>query len=67
MGLLDDAKDKLGDLVDSHGEKVAGAVDKAAELIDEKTGGKLGDKVDLGADKAKDALDSLDGKNDDIP
>ena len=40
-------------------------IDKAADLVDEKTGGKLGDKVDLGADKAKDALDSLDGKNDD--
>lgn len=67
MGLLDDAKNKLTDLVDSHGDKVAGGVDKAAELIDEKTGGKLGDKLDLGADKAKDALDSLDGQNDDLP
>ncbi len=66
MGLLDDAKDKLTALVDSQGDKVGDAVDKAADFIDEKSGGKLGDKADLGADKAKDALDSLDGKNDDI-
>lgn len=66
MGLLDDAKAKLSAAVDSHGDKIADAVDKAADVIDEKTGGKLGDKVDVGADKAKDALDSLDGKNDDI-
>jgi MT0933-like antitoxin protein len=66
MGLLDDAKDKLAAAVDSQGAKIGDAVDKAADMIDEKTGGKLGDKVDLGADKAKDVLDSLDGKNDDI-
>lgn len=66
MGLLDDAKAKLSAAVDSHGDKIADAVDRAADVINEKTGGKLGDKVDVGADKAKDALDSLDGKNDDI-
>ena len=67
MSFLDDAKDKLEGLVDQHGDKVSDGIDKAAEVIDQKTDGKLGDKVDLGAEKAKDALDSLDGKNDDIP
>jgi MT0933-like antitoxin protein len=66
MGLLDDAKNKLTDLVDSQGDKVSDALDKAADMVDDKTGGKLGDKLDLGVDKAKDALDGLDGKNDDI-
>ncbi len=66
MGLLDDAKDKAGDLVDSQGEKIGQGLDKAGELIDDKTGGKYSDKIDAGIGKAKDALDSLDGKDDDI-
>ena len=66
MGFLDDAKDKLNKAGDSQGEKIAGGLDKAGELINEKTGGKFGDKVDTGVDKAKDALDGLDGQNDDI-
>ena len=35
-------------------------------MADQKTGGKHADKIDSGAAKAKDALDKLDGKNDDI-
>ena len=66
MGFLDDAKDKLGDLVDDHGDKVSEGIDKAAELIEDKTGGKFDDKIEMGAEKAKDALDALDGKNDDL-
>ncbi len=66
MGFLDDAKGKLEDLVDQHGDKVADGLDKAADVVDDKTGGKITDMIDTGVDKAKDALDSLDGKNDDI-
>jgi hypothetical protein len=67
MGFFDKFKTKATEIVDDHGDKVSDGIDKAAKLIDDKTGGKLGDKADLGADKAKDALDSLDGKNDDLP
>nr|WP_218866369.1 antitoxin [Nocardioides kongjuensis] len=56
----------MTDAVDSQGDKIGDAVDKAADFASDKTGGKFGDKIDLGADKAKDALDALDGKNDDI-
>ncbi|MCZ4500322.1 MAG: hypothetical protein JWQ74_2877 [Marmoricola sp.] len=66
MGFLDDAKDKLTSAVDSQGEKIGDGLDKAADLIDDKTGGKFGDKIGAGADKAKELLDGLDGKNDDI-
>lgn len=66
MGFLDDAKKKLTEAVDSQGDKIGDGLEKAGELIDQKTDGKFGDKVDLGVDKAKDALDGLDGKNDDI-
>jgi hypothetical protein len=67
MGFLDDAKDKLQDAVDSQGDKIGDGLDRAAGLVDEKTGGKYADKIDGGTEKAKDALDNLDGKNDDIP
>lgn len=66
MGFLDDAKNKIGDLVDQHGDKVSDGLDKAAGVVDDKTGGKFTDKIEGGVDKAKDGLDSLDGKNDDI-
>ena len=66
MGFLDNAKAKLNDAVDKHGDKIAGGIDKAADLADQKTKGKYSEKIDSGAAKAKDALDKLDGKNDDI-
>jgi hypothetical protein len=66
MGFLDDAKAKLAEAVDSHGEKIAAGIDKAGDLVDEKTGGKYSEHIESGKDKAADALDSLDGKNDDI-
>ncbi len=66
MGFLDDAKNKLSDAVDKNGDKIGDAVDKAADFASDKTGGKFDDKIELGAEKAKAALDGLDGKNDDI-
>ena len=65
MGFLDNAKDKLSDAVDKHGDKISDGIDKAGDFADKKTGGKHGDKIDAAA-KAKDALDKLDGKNDDF-
>ena len=67
MGFLDNAKDKLTKAVDQHGDKIAQGIDKAAQLANEKTGGKHADKIDKATGKARDALDSLDGKDDDIP
>jgi len=67
MGLLDDAKKKLTAAVDQHGDKIAGGIDKAAAAVDKKTGGKYADKIEKGSAKAKDALDAMDKKNDDIP
>ena len=67
MGFLDDAKDKLADAVDDHGDQIGAGIDKAEAIADDKTGGRFDDKIDTGADKLKDGLDSLDGKDDDIP
>jgi len=66
MGFLDKAKKQLTKAVDQHGDKIAEGMDKAADAIDEKTGGKHADKIDKATGKARDALDSLDGNNDDI-
>ena len=66
MGFLDNAKDKLNQAVDKHGDKIAQGIDKAADLADQKTKGKYSDKIDNAAAKAKDGLDKLDGKDDDI-
>ena len=67
MGFLDKAKGKVTKAVDQHGDKIADGIDKAASAADRKTGGKHHAKVAKAAGGAKDALDKLDGKNDDIP
>jgi len=66
MGFLADAKGKLTEAVDKAGDKIGAGIDKASELIHEKTGGKHSEQIDTGAEKDKDALDDLDGKDDDI-
>ena len=67
MSFLDKAKARLTKAVDDHGDKIAQGIDKAGHLVNEKTGGKHADKIDRATGKARDALDSLDGKNDDVP
>ena len=52
MGFLDDAKAKLTDAVDNHGDKIADGLDKAGAVVDDKTGGKYTDKIDAGVEKA---------------
>jgi hypothetical protein len=67
MSFMDKAKAALTDAVDQHGDKIAQGIDKAGSVVNEKTGGKHADKIDRATGKARDALDSLDGRNDDIP
>ncbi len=55
MSFLDKAKD----LVTKNAEKVEGAIDKAGDVIDEKTGGKFKDTVDKVQEAAKNAADKL--------
>jgi hypothetical protein len=49
MGLFD----KVKGLAEEHGDKLDGAVDKLADVVDDKTGGKYTDKIESGADAAK--------------
>lgn len=58
MGIFDKAKD----LVNEHNEQVDQGIDKAAEIIDEKTGGQHTEKIQQGAEQAKDAVDGLGGR-----
>ena len=52
MGIFDKAKDALS----GHSEQVAAAIDKAGDLVDEKTEGKYAEQVDKGQDMARDKL-----------
>ena len=53
MGLFDKAKDVAG----RHADKVEGAIDKTADAVDEKTGGKYSDHIDKGAEAARGFVD----------
>ena len=66
MGFLDKAKKQLTDAVDKHGDKIGDGLDMVAAEADKRTGGKHTDKIEQGVAKAKDGLDRLDGRNDDI-
>jgi MT0933-like antitoxin protein len=67
MGILDKFKKQATSAVDKHGDQIAKGIDKAAGLADSKTKGKRTGQIGKGAAAAKNALDRLDGKNDDIP
>jgi hypothetical protein len=67
MGILDKIKKQAGDAVDKHGGQISKGIDKAADFADSKTKGKHSGQIGKGAAAAKNALDKLDGKNDDIP
>jgi len=67
MGILDNLRKKATKAVDDHGDKIAQGIDKAAGMADARTKGKYTDKLGKGQQAAKDALDRLDGKKDDIP
>jgi hypothetical protein len=55
MGLLDKAKAWVG----GNKSQAHSAVEKGADLADDKTGGKYTDKIDTGEDKARDQIDKL--------
>ena len=65
--MFDNLRKKAEKAVDEHGDKIATGIDKAAAAANKKTGGKHDGNIAKGSTMAKDALDKLDGKNDDIP
>ena len=57
MGIFDKAKDALSGQQD----KVDEGVDKAGDMVDDKTEGKYAEQVDQGQEMAKDKLGGLTG------
>jgi ABC-type transporter Mla subunit MlaD len=66
MGIFDKIKKQAGDAVDKHGGQISKGIDKAADFADSKTKGKHTGQIGKGSTAAKNVLDKLDGKNDDI-
>lgn len=63
MNVFDKLKlDKVKKLVGEHAEQLDGVIDKAAGLIDEKTGGKYAEKIGKGAGAAKGLVDKAGGE-----
>ncbi|WP_282780631.1 MULTISPECIES: antitoxin [unclassified Nocardia] len=65
MGLFDNLKDAAGkaaDLAAQHADKLEPVVDKAGDVIDQKTGGKYASQVDTAQEAAKKALREQAGK-----
>lgn len=58
MGFMNKVKDMLG----QHGDKVGQGLDKAAEAVDSKTGGKYSKHIQTGTQKAKEAIASQSGE-----
>jgi hypothetical protein len=57
MGIFDKAKD----LANEHNQQVDQAVDKMADLVDEKTGGQHTEQIDQAAQQVKDGVDDVSG------
>ena len=61
------AKDKVAEQVDQHGDQISRGIDRAGAVIDEKTKGKYSDKIASGQQKVREGLDKMDGRKDDFP
>jgi len=57
---IGDFVDKAKDLAAENKDQVDDVIDKAGDMIDEKTGGKYSDQVDKGQEAAKDFVEGLD-------
>ena len=59
MGLVD----KVKNLLSKNADKVETAIDKAGDVVDQKTQGKYADKVEKVQDAAKKVVDKTDPQN----
>ncbi|MBV2353981.1 antitoxin [Streptomyces sp. J2-1] len=55
-------KEKAEDIAEEHGDRISAGLEKAGDLIDDRTGGKHGDKIDTAVDKAQEYVGKLGGK-----
>jgi hypothetical protein len=61
---MDEAAEQLRKLAEEHPDQVDAAIDKGAQELEERTGGKYTDQIEGGAEKAKEALDADDKHGD---
>lgn len=57
MGLLD----KIKGMLSGNADKVKGGLEKAGDMVDEKTGGKFTDNIDMAEEKIAEVLE-VDGE-----
>lgn len=58
MGLMD----KIMGMLKGNADKAKAGIEKAGDMVDEKTGGKFADKVDMAQEKAAEMLDKEAGE-----
>jgi ABC-type transporter Mla subunit MlaD len=63
MGIFDKAKQ----LAEDNADKLDDAIDKVADVADDRTGGKFSDQIDKGADAAKGLADKVGGEDEQEP
>ena len=68
MSKLDELKNKAKDMVAENRDRIEDGLEKAGDMINQRTGGKHEDKIDKGLEKAKQGLDRAEGRQDeDVP
>jgi MT0933-like antitoxin protein len=59
MGIFDKAKD----LAAKHSDAISGGIDKAADIADQRTGGKHAERIDQGSETVKDRVGDYLGRD----
>lgn len=59
LGDLGKPKDKAEEIAEGHGDKIADGLEKAGDLVDEKTDGKHSEQIDTAVDKAQRLVERL--------
>ncbi|MFJ5301631.1 antitoxin [Streptomyces sp. NPDC088350] len=52
-------KDKAEEIAEEHGDKISDGLEKAGDLVDEKTGGKHSELIDTAVEKAQGLVEKL--------
>lgn len=56
---LEKLKDKAEEIAEEHGDRISDGLEKAGDLVDEKTDGKHSEQIDTAVDKAQALLERL--------
>ncbi|MFF7593547.1 antitoxin [Streptomyces mirabilis] len=56
---LKNLKDKAEELAEAHGDTISDGLEKAGDIVDDKTDGKYTDKIETGVDKVQEYVEKL--------